>query len=160
MQSTLLLLKIRPISLYTFQNVKVKCLIDSLLRMDKFVIDDSFGIEEADPGRREFCNSKQRSRVINIYKFGMFISCSRSSALHQKISISSVPLKSVHITATDVIRDVLCTCPVLTVISCLRVRNARFFFSLLYCLFMVDLFLVYMCRLCKTFQISISTVFL
>jgi hypothetical protein len=58
MQSTLLLLQIRSISLnappYTFQNVKVKCLVDSSLRMKRPVIDDSFGMEEADPGRQNF----------------------------------------------------------------------------------------------------------
>lgn len=97
MQCTLLLLNIRSVSQnappYTFQNVKVKRLIDSLLRMNKFIIDDSFGIEKADPGRRNFVIRKKGVAFINSYKFGMFISCSRSSPLHQKTIISLVPLR-------------------------------------------------------------------
>jgi hypothetical protein len=41
--------------------------------MNQFVINDSFGIEEADPEAAEFSDSKERSHIINISNFGSWV---------------------------------------------------------------------------------------
>jgi hypothetical protein len=49
---------------YTFQDVTAKCLINFLLRMNKFITDDLFGIAEADPVRRNFVLGRKGKCVL------------------------------------------------------------------------------------------------